>query len=519
MFGFLYPEQMEKVRIIVPYALKDRMVDALYSLNILDLRNSTLNLPNAPSPADYGELQGLYTKLEELIKLLPKKKVTKKKSLGIKEVIKRASKEIEIFEKAEHISAEEKKLEQEERSPDHKRLKARIKKRIEKEAAELDKMSEEHYSNLMNLREMLKIELGKENAYAFLKKTKDTALIEGWLPKKRMKELRSKLNKATSGLCSIEIIGTLELPPTYINSTGIMSSFDYVVNLFSLPRSDEINPAWFLMFSFPVLYGLMISDVGYGLVSLILSIIIVRLTDKKGLYHNLANVWLVSSLFTIFFGILNNQYFGIALDQYLFPFFSGFDWKSNMLTVVAVSILVGIFEIGVGIMLGIINAYNHSDRRLMLFKFLLLTALLSGTILMTSALGLLNGSYVGISALALLISIFGMVLSKPSSSGRILDLITYPLSYVRIMGFGIVSVILASLIDNAFLPNPSSGIIIFVVYVVIYMVLHLLNMALSTFEAGIQSFRLNFIEFFDQFYTGKGVKYNPFGYERVYTTE
>lgn len=112
-----------------------------------------------------------------------------------------------------------------------------------------------------------------------------------------------------------------------------------------------------------------------------------------------------------------------------------------------------------------------------------------------------------------------MIISRPRSSGRLLDLVTYPLSYVRIMGFGIVSLVVASLIDSAFTPSLSSGVAIFVLYVIVFVLLHLLNMALSTFEAGFQSFRLSFIEFFDEFYTGRGRKYKPFGYERVHTLE
>lgn len=519
VFDFLYPEHMEKVRIIVPYGLRHALMDSLHSLNIIDLRESHLKLSGVAPPEYYTQLNDLYTKTGELLGLLPPTRIIKEKKMKPEELIRNALLEVNSLGDVWEVSGEQKVLQEEEKALDYIESKNKLEKKMRKTANKLEGISEKHYSRLINIHEMIKIELDKLNAYAFLKKTENTAIIEGWVPKKRLGELRAALRKTTSGLYTIESVGTVELPPTYIKSTGILGSFNYVVNLFSAPRSDEINPAWFLLFSFPILYGLMVSDVGYGLLSLLMALAIVKFTHRKSLYHNLANVWILSSIFTVFFGILNNQYFGMQLDQQIFPFFSGFDWKSNLLTVVAISIIVGVFEISVGTILGIVNAYNNDDKRLMLFKFFLLTALISGTLLVSSAFGIVSSAIASYSALALLVSIFSMILSRPSSSARLLDLITYPLSYVRLMGFGVASIILASLIDNAFTPNPSSGVVIFAIYVVIYVLLHLLNMALSTFEAGIQSFRLNFIEFFDQFYTGKGVKYNPFGYERVYTLE
>lgn len=514
MFGFLYPEPMEKIRIVVPYKLRESMVDALYNMNILDLRNSHLDLPIDTPPEHYEEIRDLHSKISRLVEILPRKKVLKESRLSIEELMSNASKELEGLKDLQGLYEEENGFEKERESTDYIKARARLERQIIGDTKKLNRISERHYSRLANLQRMLRVELDKESAYAFIKKTDKTAVIEGWVPKKSVNKLRAELEKETSGLSTVESIGTVELPPTYIKSTGIMKSFDYVVNLFSAPRSDELNPAWFLMFSFPILYGLMVSDVGYGILSLAISVLIIKITEEKSLYHNLANIWLLSSIFTIFFGILNNQYFGMQLDHYIFPSFNGFDWSHNMLTVVAISILVGIFEISVGLFLGMVNAYNHKDTRLILFKLFLLSSLITGTLLACGFFGIVGTSFVNPCALALAVSVIGMVLSRPSSSGRILDLVTYPLSYVRLMGFGIASIIIASIIDNAFTPNPSSGIVVFSVYIAVYVVLHLLNMALSTFEAGIQSMRLNFIEFFDQFYTGKGVKYNPFGYEQ-----
>ena len=63
------------------------------------------------------------------------------------------------------------------------------------------------------------------------------------------------------------------------------------MEFFSVPRSDEIDPTWIFIISFPIFYGLMISDVGYGIASFILSQIIIMKTDPDGLMCNAAKIW------------------------------------------------------------------------------------------------------------------------------------------------------------------------------------------------------------------------------------
>jgi Archaeal/vacuolar-type H+-ATPase subunit I len=75
------------------------------------------------------------------------------------------------------------------------------------------------------------------------------------------------------------------------------------------------------------------------------------------------------------------------------------------------------------------------------------------------------------------------------------------------------------LIDQAFTPNLGMGIPLFIVYIIIFILLHFFNMVLGIFEGMVQGVRLNFVEFFSKFYTGGGIRFRPFSYKRVYTKE
>jgi len=63
------------------------------------------------------------------------------------------------------------------------------------------------------------------------------------------------------------------------------------------------------------------------------------------------------------------------------------------------------------------------------------------------------------------------------------------------------------------------GIILIIVGVVVFIIGHLFNMLLGLIGGGLQSIRLNYVEFFTKFYKGGGTKYNPFGMNRQFTED
>ena len=394
-------------------------------------------------------------------------------------------------------------------------------KRISEINKELHVISSAKYSYLASMAEMLDIELQKANVSGIFKKTDKTFLIEGWIAKKRYHELDRIVGEAADGRFYIEHVSDDELAPTQINRPKFLQPFDYLMNFYSTPRSDEIDPTWIFIISFPIFYGMMVSDVGYGILSLIVVSLIIMKTDPDGLLNNVARIWRLTSIAVIFFGILSNQYFGFQLNQYIgLGAIPTFNWLKNITTILVITILFGIAQVVTGLAIGAANQHRHGHNKHALAKLSSAGAIILGAIAVSTVFfGQFNatiGAATGIAAILLILATIGF---SREEAPEITNLITHPLSYARIMGFGLGSVIIAMLIDQAFTPNLGMGIPLFIVYLIIFILLHFFNMVLGIFEGMVQGVRLNFVEFFSKFYTGGGIRFRPFSYKRVYTKE
>ncbi|MDE1871156.1 MAG: hypothetical protein KGI06_02860 [Candidatus Micrarchaeota archaeon] len=399
---------------------------------------------------------------------------------------------------------------------------AKEKSADEKRMLEIDRELEgiytSDYARLAALMEMLKIEASKADVRRIFKKTERSIVIEGWVPKAKIGDLTGILSKATGGRYHMDEFEDDELAPTLMNRPKILQPFDYMINFISVPRSDELDPAIPFIISFPIFYGFMISDVGYGILSFLFANYITRITDPDGLVYNTAKIWQLSSLSAIVFGFLSNQYFGLQLNQY-FIAFNGFDWFKDITVLIVVAVIFGIVQVAIGLLFGFVNKYKH-HRKVAFGRLASFFLIISGTVAIAGGLFNAFGSEITLVAAGIAIAslIATMVLSG-TEAAEVTNLISHPLSYARLMGFGLASVVLAFLIDKAFTPNIAMGIPVFILYFIIFMILHFMNMIVSMFEGAVQGARLNFVEFFTKFYNGGGIKFSPFSSRRVYTKE
>ena len=384
---------------------------------------------------------------------------------------------------------------------------------------ELDELGAKVYSRLACYKEELQILIDRENAKTYFKKTEKTFVVEGWIPKKKLAEFKARLAQETSNRYEMVVLEEDELAPTLMNRPKIFKPFDYLMEFYSLPRSDEIDPTWIFIISFPIFYGLMLSDVGYGIASLLLATWFTTFTNPDGLVYNVSKIWQMCAISAIFFGFLSNQYFGFHLNQY-FTTFTGFDWFKNVNQLLVLVILFGLVQVSLGLAFSFVNHYREKKYKLAASKLLGIITIITGSLAVAG--GFFYALPAGPSEAFGIIAVVSLIATGALSgieASELTNLITHPLSYARIFGFGLASVIIAMLIDQGFTPTLAHGILVFIVLLIVFIALHTLNLIMGIFEGVVQGVRLNFVEFFSKFYRGGGIKFKPFAFKRVYTKE
>ena len=99
----------------------------------------------------------------------------------------------------------------------------------------------------------------------------------------------------------------------------------------------------------------------------------------------------------------------------------------------------------------------------------------------------------------------------------LIEVVSHVLSYTRLVGILLASVILAVLINSVAVSEFHSGAVGIVIGVAVLIIGQGFNVVLAVFEPTIQGMRLMFVEYFSKFYEGGGHPFQPFGAERTHT--
>jgi len=351
--------------------------------------------------------------------------------------------------------------------------------------------------------------------------TKDTFILEGWIKKDLVPFLRSDLGKFNDNV----VLGIIkpekgEKPPVYLENPKIVAPFEFITKNYSLPNSEEFDPSLIFFITVPLLYGMIVGDVGYG----IISFFIAKYLKKKyrnELIQKFGTLWQIAAIPAVIFGVVFDEWLGMPhlellefLHRWGLPFvfeksfYIGLSRVNNLPTLLLITIIVGVIHLALGFILGAWENWNYHRKHaygklawLMLEVGVILSFLpMAG---LPSVLTILGLAVLGLSIIAIGWSegIAGIV-ELPGIMGNIL-------SYARIAAVGVAGVVLAELIDKFFLPIPQAGLLV-ILLIPIFVILHIANGLLSMFEALIQGGRLNIVEFRSKFILGGGTLFKPF---------
>ncbi len=360
-------------------------------------------------------------------------------------------------------------------------------------------------SNLLFVQENLLSSIAKSEAPLKFACSENAFIVQGWVPEKNKGLLSKEMGEISDNI--FVKIEYAEKAPTVISNPGPVKPFEFFLQLYSLPSYKEIDPSFLIFLTFPLFYGIMLGDIGYGAI-LITAGLILRF-KVKSFPKALADVTILSSLFTILFGFVFGEFFGAEemFGYQLHPYIHRVTQVSEM---IVYSVALGLIHLNIGFIFGFMNELKHGIHKAV-GKLSWIGLEAGGILMLLNTMHIINfDTTIGIAIM--IVSLIGIlkgegfagVIEIPSLVGNIL-------SYARLAAIGLASASLAIVINKSAGGLFHAGGLYMALGLILLLIGHGVNLALGIMDSFLQSLRLHYVEMFTKFYKGDGKPYKPFG--------
>lgn len=339
--------------------------------------------------------------------------------------------------------------------------------------------------------------------------TKMCFIIYGWLPSKYVEQITTQVNETFKGEVVVEEkevrVEDLEHVPVVLKNPPIFKPFELLVRFLPLPKYTNYDPTPFVAIFFPLFFGMILGDVGYGIVLAVFAYVLSKRYKSNQDIVDASKIILICSAYSCIFGILYGEFFGDLMAEHFNIKPLWIERRSSVLPVFYFAISVGVVHVFLGLVLGAIAAFKKHSQKEAIFKLLNILLILSILLIVISSSGILPFLIAKpIIFVVLILSPFLLFTGGLLAPLEVIKSIGNIISYARIMAIGLTSVLIA------FVANKMAGMvgnIVLGIFVAVF--LHLINIILGIFSPTIHSLRLHYVEFFSKFLEHGGKKYSP----------
>jgi V/A-type H+-transporting ATPase subunit I len=324
--------------------------------------------------------------------------------------------------------------------------------------------------------------------------SKNLFVLEGYVEKDKLNLIKDSFEDLT-----IHASKAKKDAPTKIINNKYSNKFEPITKLYGVPKYNSYDPTLIISFFFPLFFGFMLSDVGYGLL-LLISLIPVYLKFKEKAKDALI-IFSISAFSSILFGLTFGSFFGNLIK--ITPLFK--DSFEASFTILLISLIIGLVHLNLGV---ILKAYNNYINKVKffdnVFDVIVFPLLQICAVLFYYKLNVVAFVVLGI-AIAILL--------KEKSFFGLMDITGYFgtwFSYARLLALSLATAGVALAINIIASKAQAFGKVGMVLWLVILVVGHLFNFALNILGCTIHAARLHYVEFFSFFYESGGYEFNPF---------
>lgn len=377
-----------------------------------------------------------------------------------------------------------------------------------------------------------------------LPQSKNVFFVYGYVPANYAEPLKNKLTKAyEDAVVEIEEPGESEDVPVALQNGFFTDPMETVVESYSLPSKGEIDPSRILAFFYYVFFGLMLSDAGYGLLLVLgCGIALLKVPNMKKDTKRLLKLFFFSGVSTVFWGIMFGSFFGDAVNVIATAFFNRpdialrplwFEPLSDPMRMLVFAFALGIIHLFTGLFIKIYLCIKHHDYAGAICDGLFWVAFVGGGILYLLTMPMITGmlglnlnfgeNMATVAAVIAIVGFAGVILTGGRESKNIFKRLlkgAYAaygvtgwlsdiLSYSRLLALGLATGVIAQVFNKmgSMLGTAWYGVLIFII---VFLIGHVLNLAINVLGAYVHTNRLQFVEFFGKFYEGGGREYKPF---------
>ncbi|MDQ0223295.1 V-type ATP synthase subunit I [Streptococcus moroccensis] len=374
---------------------------------------------------------------------------------------------------------------------------------------------------LENELEMVTNRYAREEAKKQLASSQYLVAIEGWIESSELSHFKQQLFKKHGETVYIKETDInmseddlTEVPIKLVNHP-LVEPFELITEMYSLPKYNEKDPTPYLAPFYFTFFGMMVADLGYGLLMFILTGLALKLFEFEPGMKRFLKFFNALGVSVSIWGLIYGSFFAYELAIQLIS------TTDDVMTILILSVAFGFVTVLTGLYLGgrqkmrikdYAEAYNSGFAWCLILIGILLFAL--GKMIPAMAVFAPIGQW-----LAILNAIGILVVSIIQAKGlgglgsglfNLYNISSYVgdlVSFTRLMALGLsgASIGLAFNLIVGLLP----GISRWTIGILLFILLHAINIFLSLLSAYVHGARLMFVEFFGKFYEGGGRAFNP----------
>lgn len=363
-------------------------------------------------------------------------------------------------------------------------------------------------------------------------------VCEGYIPENRIPEVEDICQRYTASTEFSDPTEEDDVPVLFENNS-FNEPMESVIEMYSMPGRKDIDPSAIMAFFYYFLFGMMLSDAGYGILMTIFCALVLKRTTVEGNMRKMMKMFFWSGISTTIWGLLFGSFFGDIIPVIYTQFLDlpapeialWFVPIENTLKLLVFSLGVGICHLLLGLVTNIYMKYREGD---------LVGGLLDNVPIILLVLGIapFGGSiFVDVPAIAVNIGLYvaiagvvGIIIFSSRSSGSVIGrlggglyalynnvsgYLSDILSYSRLLALGLATGSIAEVI-NMMGTLPENKIAKAILLIVVFVFGHALNMAINLLGAYVHTVRLQFVELLPKFYEGGGRAMKPFAMNTKY---